>query len=294
MSFIPIYLCICCIIACIFGMIAISKIFKETKIETHEDNYIQIYVHKKSILLKRAKMDMSVSKFLAYKFILAVCAGVCSYFVIEQKIMMLFFITAGFMIPDLVIYIKKSKEEKQFGDRFIRALAQMASSLHSGLSVEQSIDSVADCELIHPSMREEFSILSSNMKLGIPISTSLYEFADKYEDRDIYDVAVAVTIMMEIGGDIGTAIEKIEKNIEDRLLYKKKRKSMLAESKMLALFADILPIFIFLGTCVFMPGTITSYFQSPTLMIVLMTAIILIAAGSVVIRKMLKNEKEIN
>ena len=166
----------------------------------------------------------------------------------------------------------------------------MAAALHAGATIEQSIESVIDCELLQEDIRNDFRVLASKMKLGIPISQVFYEFAELTESKDAYDVATAITIMLDVGGDAGVAVEKIQKNIEDRLLYRKKRESMMTESKMIAVFSDIMPILIIIGTYFFMPDSIHSYFQNSTMTMIFVTIIILLLVGSVVVHRMLANK----
>lgn len=62
------------------------------------------------------------------------------------------------------------------------------------------------------------------LKLGIPISQAFYEFADMTKSKDAYDVATAITIMVDVGGDAGVAVEKIQKILKiDYCTEKKER-----------------------------------------------------------------------
>ena len=162
------------------------------------------------------------------------------------------------------------------------------------MTVEQAVDSVVDCELLHESIRDEFRLLSSKLKLGTSISDAFFEFAQKTENKDVHDVATAITIMTAVGGDAGVAIEKLQKNIEDRLMYRKKRESMMTESKIIVLFADLMPIVILIGTYLFMPDTIRSYFQSPVLTVAFIIIISILLIGSIVVHKMLGNKIDVN
>ena len=207
---------------------------------------------------------------------------------------MLILIILGAMLPNMFLMIQKGSADKKFEDRFVRALTQMASSLHSGMTVEQAIDSVVNCELLHESIRDDFRILSSKLKLGTSISDAFFEFAKDTENKDVFDVATAITIMTDVGGDAGEAIEKLQKNIEDRLMYRKKRQSMMTESQIIVLFADIMPIVILAGTYLFMPEVIKSYFESSVMTIAFLVIVAVLLAGSVVVHKMLGNKMDLN
>ena len=217
-----------------------------------------------------------------------------SFFLSDDRSLMLILIILGAMLPNMFIMLQKGSADKKFEDRFVRALTQMASSLHSGMTVEQAIDSVVSCELLHDSIRDDFRVLSSKLKLGTSISDAFFEFAKDTGNKDVHDVATAITIMTEVGGDAGEAIEKLQKNIEDRLMYRKKRQSMMTESQIIVVFADAMPIIILAGTYLFMPDIIKSYFSSSIMTIAFLVIIGILLAGSVVVHKMLGNKMDLN
>ena len=287
MEFLHIYLLVAAAICALAAIIITNVIGKSTVLKSGDETYVQTYLKKLSHNLERSRTGITVPQYFELKIGLPALLATAAYFVSDDRTLMLLFIALGFFIPDAIIKIKKGSENMKFESRFVRALSQMASSLHSGMTVEQAIDSVIDCELLHKSIREDFQLLSSKMKLGIPISQAFYEFAEVTESRDAKDVATAITIMTDIGGDAGVAIEKIQKNIEDRLLYRKKRESMMTESKIIVIASDVMPLIILAGIYVFMPEAIPSFFETPFLTMVFFGIIAMLLIGSVVVHKML-------
>lgn len=287
MEFLHLYLLVATAI-CAAAAILITKVIgKSTILDDGSETYVQNYLKRLSHDLDRSRTGISVPQYFVMKLGCPALLAFASYFISDDRTLMLIFVILGFFTPDAVIKLKKGSENLKFEERFVRALSQMASSLHSGMTVEQAIDSVVDCELLHKTIRDDFQLLSSKLKLGIPISQAFYEFAEVTESRDAKDVATAITIMTDIGGDSGVAIEKIQKNIEDRLLYRKKRESMMTESKIIVLASDLMPLLILAGIYVFMPGSIQSFFENSTMTFIFIGVIILLAVGSVVVHKML-------
>lgn len=290
MNFIHIYLLVIAASFCFTAILITNISYKDTVLKSSVPDFLQLYFRKLEHDLERSRSKISIQEYLALK---VGCPGILAfiaYFLSDNQTLMLIFIVFGFLIPSVILILKKQSEKKKFEDRFVRALAQIAASLHAGMTVEQAIDSVVKCELLHKDIREDFRNLLSKMKLGIPLSQAFYEFAEMVENRDAYDVATAVVIMLEIGGDAGDAIEKIQKNIEDRLLYRKKRESMMTESKMIAVVADLMPIFILAGMYVCMPDSINAFFRSKNMTIIFMIDMVVLIIGSVVIHKMLANK----
>lgn len=289
MSFLHIYLLVAAAI-CSIAAIGIVKVHDQRDVlDSGRKTYVEKYIAKVEHDLDRSRLGINVIQYFIMKLAVPGILAFASYFISDDRTLMLIFIVLGFILPDMIIKFKKGAEDLKFETRFVRALSQMASSLHSGMTVEQAIASVVNCELLHKTIREDFQLLASKLKLGIPISQAFYEFADLTDSKDAKDVATAITIMTDVGGDAGVAIEKIQKNIEDRLLYRKKREAMMTEARLIVLASDILPFIIIAGIYFFMPGTIQTFFESTTMTIIFIGIIVVLMVGSVVVHKMLDN-----
>ena len=290
MEFIPIYLLVVAAVASVTALLITKVTVKETALKSGRPTAIENYIRKLEHDLERSRVKITATEYIVMQIGCPALLAFLAYFLSDDYSLMLVLILLGVMLPPMALTLKKGSENKKFENRFVRALAQMAAALHAGATIEQSIESVIDCELLQEDIRNDFRVLASKMKLGIPISQVFYEFAELTESKDAYDVATAITIMLDVGGDAGVAVEKIQKNIEDRLLYRKKRESMMTESKMIAVFSDIMPILIIIGTYFFMPDSIHSYFQNSTMTMIFVTIIILLLVGSVVVHRMLANK----
>lgn len=294
MEYLPIYLLVAAAITSIAAVLITRVIQKDTLLPGETPTFIQEYLTKLEKKLERSRTGITVEQFMALQVGCPAILAFASYFLSDDRTLMLVLILLGCTLPNMFLSIKKGDEDKKFEERFLRALSQMASSLHSGMTVEQAIDSVIDCELLHDSIRDDFRALSSNLRLGKSISDTFFEYAEKTGNKDVHDVATAITIMTAVGGDAGEAIEKLQKNIEDRFMYRKKRESMMTESRIIALFADLMPILILVGTYLFMPDVIRSYFQDTTMMLIFFAVIAVLLVGSSIIHKMLGNKIDIS
>lgn len=294
MEFLHIYLLVAAAITCLTAILITKVIDKETVLGGNGTTFIAKYIDKLSLELEQSRTGITLQQYFAIQIGLPAGLAFLSFFLTDDRSLMLLLILMGAVIPKMLLNLQKSSANKKFENQFVRALAQMASSLHSGMTVGQAVDSVVDCELLHENIRDDFRVLSSKLKLGTSIPAVFYEYAEKTGNKDVHDVATAITIMTEVGGDAGVAIEKLQKNIEDRMLYRKKRESMMTESKLIALFADLMPIIILAGTYVFMPDTITSYFETPTMTLAFVAVMVVLLLGSVVVHKMMDDKMDVN
>ena len=294
MEYLHIYLLVIAAISCIAAIFITKVINKKSSVSTGSKTYVEKYIESLKHDLERSRVGITIEQYFIILIGSPALLAVVAYFITDDRSLMLIFIAFGFTAPRLIIRMIKDNEDKKFETRFVRALAQMASSLHSRLTVEQAVDSVVACELLHPTIREDFAVLSSRLKLGVPISDAFYDFAKMTDSKDAKDVATAITIMTDLGGDAGVAIEKLQKNIADRLMYRKKRESMMTESKIIVLVADIVPLLVLAGIYVFMPNVVEFYFSSTGTIILFAGLAAVMMAGSLVVHKMLGSKVDIN
>ncbi len=291
MEYIPVYLLIGAAVFCIFGILIILFTDRSKVLESDGKTFIDAYFEDLKLKLDRSRTGITLGQYMLLQIGIPVALAVIAYFISDNRTLMIVFILLGAFMPNTVLSILDGRQRRKFEDEFVRALSQMASSLHSGMTIEQAVDSVVNCELMTDDIRDDFRTISSKMKLGTSISDAFFEYAKFTGSKDCADVATAVTIMMDVGGDAGVAIEKLQKNIEDRLQYRKQRNSMMTESTLIAAFADWIPVIILAGTYILMPGTIASYFESTAMTITFIVIIVILLIGSAVVHGML-NDKE--
>ena len=292
LEFLHIYLVVIAAAACVTFILIFKVNDKKKTLDTGEKTVVEQYIEKKQLELERSRTNITLYEYFAMKMGFPAGMAVAAYFISPNRTLMLLFIAFGFILPNLFISMRKGNEDKKFTDRYVRALSQMASSLHSGMTVQQAVDSVAECELLHDSVREDFRTISAKMKLGVSIPEAFYEYAQKTENKDVYDTATAIDIMLTVGGQAGDAIEKILKNIEDRLLYRKKRESIMAESNIVALATDVMPLLTIALMYIVLPDLMSVYLEDTTYTVLFITMIGAMLLGSIVIRKMLKPGKD--
>lgn len=294
MEFMYIYVLIFGFFFSILAIAVLKLTEKKSKLDTGQKDFITRFVDKKTLELDRSRTGMSIKEYFLIMLAAPVVLSAVFYFMFPDKpVLLIVGIVFGIAVPDLIIQTKRKGEDKEFSQRFAKALSQMSSSLNSGMSFEQAIDSVVSSDLIHPSMKEDFQLLSAKIKLGTPIRQAFQEFAETSGNDDVHDTAITIAIMMDIGKDEGQAIREIQKSIEDRLLYRKKRASMMAESELMIKFGDWMPVLILLFIYVFMPSLLKDYMASPTMTMILIILVGMMFLGSIVTHKLIKQKKDI-
>ena len=205
---------------CFFGAFILKIASQKRVLGGKPDNFVYKGLVSLEKKLEHSGSSLTVSQYLAFQFIIPVLAGVLSGLFQDSILTAILLMVSTAMLPRLILAVKKSSEDRKFEDRYARALSQMASALHSGRTIGQAVDTVATCDLLDPQTQKEFMQISSKLKLGHPIPETFEEYAEETGSKDAKDVATAITIMLEVGGDPGKAIEKLEKASEkDKTKY---------------------------------------------------------------------------
>ena len=280
----------------IFGLATILVSGQKTIIQTAEKKgFFQSFIEKKELKIRRSRANISMRQYFLMLILCPVVLGsVFAVFMPTQPVLMVCGLVAGICVPDLYVSYLQSKEEDAYSDRFAKALNQMAAALVSNLSFEQSIDAVVSSELVHPTVKDDFKRLSASIKLGTPIVKAFYDYAEFTRNPDVYDVATAVSIMLQLGQKEGEGIKKIQKNIEDRILYRKKRKSMMTESKILVYASDIIPVVVIAMLATTSRQSYMFYMESTENTLLFFGMLIWILIGSLVIHRMMIPKKEVS
>ena len=292
MEYFPIYLFVFLSCASFFCAMALRMLGRENPVAAGKKSFLDLEIEKLSLELERSGANVTISQYLLMSLVCPVAFCIVVFLACPAMPYLLIpAIAGGAFFPRIVVRYLKSREDEAYSERFAAALNQMSASLNAGLSFGQAVDDVILSDLVHKQVRDDFRRLSASIKMGIPITGAFYEYAKRTGNEDVYDVAVAVSIMLETGKDEGAGIKQIQKNIEDRMMYRKKRKASMAESRALVYASDIIPVIVLLVMIFGTPDIIGAYFESSAMTVLFVFMIGWIMAGSVVVHRMLLPKK---
>lgn len=195
---------------------------------------------------------------------------------------------AGLFIPEAVLRLNSGRKQKQFENRYAQALQQMAASLRSGLTIQQSVSDLCQSPFIHESIKESFRQIDSDLQVGISVKEAFMRAAQTLGNEDAMDVALSLALQNELGGSEAKVVETVARNISNRILLRREIKSLFADTRITILTMDILPLIIIFGLVMGSPQYIEIFFQTPAMTAVFIGIILFTLVGSVVIRKTVK------
>lgn len=198
----------------------------------------------------------------------------------------------GFYAPEMVLKVYVGRQKKLFEDRYARALQQFASSLRSGLTVQQAVTDICACPYIHESIRSSYRQIETDLRVGISVKNAFLRAAKKLNSVDAMDVAIAISLQHELGGSQAKVIEAIARNISSRILLRREIKSLFADTSITIVMMDVVPLCIIVALVLGSPQYLAPFFASPVMTMLFIGIVAFMLVGSVVIRKVVKKGTE--
>ena len=285
-DFAPILILVFIIAFCVATAIILNIRSRKSLLDINDNDFIDEIIIRKKRKINANIGGITWTEYVTVIILMPIAFGLFSYYFISPKPLCIVFIVLGLFVPDLFIYITNKKQKKKFEELYARSLKTLASSLRSGLSIEQAIDNVANNPFIDDTIRDGYKQISSDIKVGISLEDAFIRFAKDSNSEDAKDVASAITMQSEVGGSEAEVITNIAQNINDRIMTRKEIKTMFADTSILILAMDFLPILV-IGMLYFgSPQFIEPYFESPSMTLVFIGLIAVTVIGSIVIRYM--------
>lgn len=199
---------------CLFALYFILKIsFKEKRLQG-DDDFIQDFIKKQDERIKDRGINFSTKMYFRIMFTAPFILGIVFFFVLDGSYMCLLCAALGLVLPEFFLYIITNNSKKKFDERFAKSLKQLSSSLRAGMSIVQAVDDVANCTLLHDSMRKKYAQISSDIMMGITVGEAFRRFADGTGSPDAQDVAIALDVQNEVGGHEAEVVQEIADNAE--------------------------------------------------------------------------------
>lgn len=290
-QFLPIVILVFVAVLCSAIAVAMSIHQRKSALKIEDDDFID-----KAIKNKKSKIENEIGgiSWKTYLLLLITCPliiGIASALVLQYKPLCIVFALVGLIIPELLIKLFAIKKKANFDEKYAMALKAMASSLRSGLTIEQSVESLANNPFIDDRVRSGFQQIVSDIKVGISTEKAFFTFAENSGSEDAYDVAASIAMQIRVGGSEATVISNVAKTINDRLMLRKEIKTLFSETSIMVYALDIIPWFVMILLLYMSPEYMSPYFENPVLTIVLILILVIMTVGSFVIHKMAKTAK---
>jgi len=194
--------------------------------------------------------------------------------------------TTSLLILPFVKIFRKRKRRRDFMKQFLPVLNQIANTVKSGCSIEESFMIVAN-ENPAP-ISQEFSRILAQYKISHNLSASLDALCKRIPEKEVKLFANSVIIARHTGANIVEQLVNIRKTVSDRIYMEGKVKAMSAQGKVQGILSSFIPIIIFLSVNYFDPEYFKPLLKSPLGHLIIITATVSNIIGLFLITKLSK------
>lgn len=188
----------------------------------------------------------------------------------------------------IVSYGRTAEEKRALAMReeVPEALRAMNVCFRSGLSLMQTLQQTSS--QIGGKVGALFEAAAKRLEMGAPASEALETLERQRGVPELAFAAVALDVQHQSGGSIGPVLEAAQDSVEGELELMRSLRVQTAQAKLSARVVTVMP-FILVALFSFMsPGFLSPFFESLAGMALLAVALVMEAAGVLVVRRMLK------
>jgi tight adherence protein B len=187
-------------------------------------------------------------------------------------------------LPFLQLYQLKQKRIEKFRSQFPEALDLIARALRAGHSLNSGMKLAAD--EFHDPLGTEFDETLGEINFGVSVENALKNLAGRIECEELNYFVVAVILQRETGGNLAELIESLAHLIREKFKFQGKVRTLSAEGRLSAVILVMIPFFIGIFLHFRKPDYLGLLLYDPIGRIMLGTAVILMAIGILVMKKM--------
>lgn len=259
-----------------------KKLARYKIFQSYSKNYYSNGIYQDGYLILANKLILGTS--LGFLFLL-----ISILFSLEE----IFLVTTcgiliGYLIPDIIISIRKIINKKRVEKDLVKAITIMNHSFIAGKSIMQAIETVKE-EMDGP-LHYEFYKMKTELMFGLDLETVLERFYERMPLDDIQYFTTSLIVFNKTGGNIVTIFKLMEKNYYTRMELKKELEATTASARLVYRLLTILPIFMVIVITILNPSYFMILFTNILGILLLIAIMIIYIVYIVIIKKLLKIE----
>ncbi|MGE0616854.1 MAG: type II secretion system F family protein [Bacteriovoracia bacterium] len=233
-------------------------------------------------------VELPSNYILVGQFVISFGSGALVFLLLLPKVIPGFLFGAtvtalGWRAPKPIVDYLYGRRVKKFVLQMIDALALMANGMKSGLSISQAMGLVVN-EMPNP-IKQEFSLILSQNKLGVPLEEAFLNLSKRVESDDVEMFVTSVNILKETGGNLAETFDTIVNTLRERIKVENKIDALTAQAKTQGMILLAVPPVMGLVLYYTDPEFISPLVQTNLGWIILFGILLNLIVGSFVIRK---------
>lgn len=159
------------------------------------------------------------------------------------------------IVPFTLLHLREAQRKDNIDRNLPLFLLALSSAVQSGANLIRAIETTADRNM--GPLTPELKNLRANISWGMPIEDAFENFADRTGTKMSKRVAKLLEMALNIGGDIRSNLEMIQKHVSELQNLEKERKSSLAPYT----YTIYISFAVFLGIAVILSSQFFSEFE---------------------------------
>ncbi|MDB5095997.1 MAG: type secretion system protein [Cyanobacteria bacterium RYN_339] len=203
----------------------------------------------------------------------------------------LFGLVLGFVAfkgGDAFINFKYNQRMAEFTDQFSDALGVMANGAKSGLTVMQSLETVAE-DFSDP-LRGEVEEVLQELRMGVPLDEALNSWVERMPGEDLEIATTALIVQRQTGGNVAEILDTLTRTIRERNKLFKQIRALTATGRMSGWVMSSLPVGMFLAMYFIAPARTGLLLSHPIGLVMTFVGCVGIATGSYFIKRIVTIE----
>jgi tight adherence protein B len=182
-----------------------------------------------------------------------------------------------------VIRRKVSGVRAEFAEQFPGSLQVLASALRAGYSFNGALGVVVE-NAAEPA-RSELARVMQDDQLGVLPEEAIRRLARRMANRDIEQVALLAELQRTSGGNSAEILDTVVGTIRERAEIRRLVRTLTAQGRMARWILTALPVFLTAFLWLVHPDVMARFFTSGGGQVALAAAALMVAAGSVLIQR---------
>jgi len=189
----------------------------------------------------------------------------------------------GFHLPRIYLEHLRRRRRLKFNTQLVDALVNISNALRAGFSLMQAFEAIVK-EGENP-IAQEFDVFLHQTRVGVSFTDALDNLEQRVGSEDMLLVARAVDVARRTGGNLAETLEKISHTIRERFRVENRIRTLTSMGRLQGTIVGLMPLAIGVILAVMDPQLMLPFLVSPFGLGIIVAVIGMIAAGAVMIRK---------
>lgn len=233
--------------------------------------------------LARADVKLRVSEYTMIVVGFMVAVFFVSFLINRNPAVSALFGVAGYFAPGLYLRFRQGRRMRALNNQLGDTILLLSNALKAGYSFAQAMSTIA--RSAPAPMSDEFSRAVREMNLGITVDEALNHMNNRIESDDFDLMVTAVQIHRVVGGNLAEILDTIAFTIRERIRIQGEIRTLTAQARASGYIITALPFALVAILTLVSPSYITPLFKEFLGWIFIALALIMMAIGYAIIRK---------